>query len=662
MKPFLFVLACAAPTIAIADEPPIIVTGQPLAATAGRKAYDTVVVGRDRLVLNPSARLENVLADVAGFSQFRRSDSRSANPSAQGATLRGLGGNASSRALVLLDGVPQADPFFGYIPFNAIPPDQLGAVTVTRGGGVGPFGAGAVAGTIELTSAGRGQLPLFAARGFYGSRNATDVSGTFSPNIGQGFISVTGRWDRGDGVDTTPASQRVAATAPARYDDWSASVRAVAPINDRTEIQARGTLYRDHRTLRFVGADNSSEANDASVRLIHRGPWQVDALAYVQTRNFTNVVISAANFRKTLDQRDTPSTGLGAKIELRPPVGGGHVVRVGGDVRLADGQLFEDAYSAMTGRVTARRNAGGKASTAGVFAEDDWTIGSLILTGGIRLDRWTLSDGFFRETSATGAPTADSQFADRSGWEESGRIGAAFALSDMLSLRAAGYTGFRAPTLNELYRPFAVFPVTTRANAALDPERLRGAEAGVSFTPSPTIRLAVTGYYNRLDDAIANVTIGPNLRQRQNIDAIVARGIELDAGIRLGAFDLAASYAYTDSRVRATGTAARLDGLRPAQTPRHTGSATLAWAPAVGPALSATVRYIGAQFEDDLQTDTLRDALVVDGVARLPIGKHLSIIARAENIFDVAVETRNVAGSIDLGTPRTLWIGFSITR
>ena len=55
----------------------------------------------------------------------------------EGATLRALGGNASSRTLVLLDGVPMADPFFGYIPFSALVPDRLSVVRVTRGGGIG---------------------------------------------------------------------------------------------------------------------------------------------------------------------------------------------------------------------------------------------------------------------------------------------------------------------------------------------------------------------------------------------------------------------------------------------------------------------------------------------------------------------------------------------
>ncbi|WP_303760166.1 Plug domain-containing protein, partial [Sphingobium yanoikuyae] len=84
----------------------IIVTGTGLSLPPGTPAYGSVVIDRDRLTDAASGRIESVLADVAGFQQFRRSDSRASNPSNQGATLRALGGNASSRTLVLLDGVP----------------------------------------------------------------------------------------------------------------------------------------------------------------------------------------------------------------------------------------------------------------------------------------------------------------------------------------------------------------------------------------------------------------------------------------------------------------------------------------------------------------------------------------------------------------------------
>jgi iron complex outermembrane receptor protein len=88
----------------------------------------------------------------------------------------------------------------------------------------------------------------------------------------------------------------------------------------------------------------------------------------------------------------------------------------------------------------------------------------------------------------------------------------------------------------------------------------------------------------------------------------------------------------------------------------------LAWAPKSGALLSLTARYVGDQYEDDLQTNVLPAATTVDAVARLPIGRRVSVIVRAENVFDATVETRNQAGSIDLGTPRTLWIGLRIAE
>ena len=167
-----------------------------------------------------------------------------------------------------------------------------------------------------MVSAARADLPRVAASSFYGSRDATEFSASLSPDLGGGFVTLSGRWDRGDGFHTTPPAQRNAATVPAAYEGWSAGLRAVAPISAEVEIQARGVIFRDDRVLRFRGADNSSEGQDASIRLIARGPWQIDALAYVQARNSSNIVISATSFRKVLDQRNTPSTGLGGKFEL----------------------------------------------------------------------------------------------------------------------------------------------------------------------------------------------------------------------------------------------------------------------------------------------------------------------------------------------------------
>ncbi|MDT0510036.1 TonB-dependent receptor [Novosphingobium sp. MMS21-SN21R] len=650
----LALIASASP--AMADDAPIVVIGSGLEQTPGTPAYSATQIDREAITSSASGRIEDVLSSVAGFQQFRRSDSRASNPSAQGVTLRALGGNATSRALVLLDGVPMADPFFGYIPLSAIAPESLASVRVMRGGGSGPFGAGALSGTIALESAGPETLGLFNAQALVSQRGETEASASIAPKLGDGFAVLSGRWDRGKGFFTTPEAQRSAASVRAKYESWSTSLRVVAPLSDTTELQVRTQVFRDDRVLRFKGADTSSEGQDASVRLVGRGDWQFDAIGYVQARNFTNIVVSAASFKPTLDQYDTPAQGLGGKFELRPPLGEKMVLRLGTDWRRASGTMKENAISGVTGAVTARRKAGGVNTDLGFYAENDVTLGAVVLTGGLRADRTTIADGYFEVRNNAGALTSRTTYADQSDWTVTWRGGAVVHAGDVVALRAATYSGLRQPTLNELYRPFTVFPVTTQANATLRNETQKGYEAGIDLTPARGVRLSVTGFDNRIEDAIANVTIGANLRQRQNVDQIRARGIEAAAHLESGMFRFDGSLAWTDAELR-NGAASALTGKRPAQTPRFAASATVGIAPAAGWQVAATLRHVGQQFEDDLEQDSLPAATTLDAFVMVPLAGGASLVLRGENLFDKDIVTRNSGGSIDLGSPRTLWAG-----
>ena len=667
MKTLVFssiaIALCAAPAAAqettdeTAEGNTIIVLGEGLPDTPAAPAYSTLEIDRDAIIAAGSGRLEDVLENAAGFQQFRRSDSRSANPSAQGATLRALGGNATSRALVLLDGVPLSDPFFGYIPFSSVDPSRLSGIRVTRGGGSGPFGAGALAGTIRMDSADASTLGLFSASALVNDREETELSATFAPEVGDGFAVISGRWDRGQGFFTTREEDRVPASARAAFDSWSLSSRVVQPVGDDLELQARVSAWEDNRTLRFDGADNSIEGQDVSVRLVSRGEWGVDALLYGQWRNFTNVVISSTRFVRVLDQKDTPASGLGGKLELRPPLGDAHTLRFGGDFRRSEGELFEDSFSAFTGALRENRFAGGTNTDVGFYLEDDWQLGALTLTGGLRADHYSIDDGFYRAVAADGSTARDDIFADRSDWEVSWRAGALFTASEAVTLRAAAYTGFRLPTLNELYRPFVVFPVVTQANEALEPERLEGFELGLDVTPARGVALSATVFDNSVEGAIANVTLEPNLRQRRNLDAIDVTGIEITAAVNRGPFSLDGSMVLTDAEVAGTGFATSLDGNRPPQTPKFAASISAAFRPADATILSATLRHVSSQFEGDQENDILPAATTVDLYGQLPIISALSLIARVENLFDEEIITRNQGGSIDIGAPQTVWLG-----
>jgi outer membrane receptor protein involved in Fe transport len=665
------VAAAAAPASRDAPSEIVVVGGLP--QPAGEAAYDVATIDRDRLSSTASGRIEDVLRDVAGFAQFRRSDSRSAQPTSQGATLRGLGGNASSRALVTLDGVPFVDPFGGYVSFSAIDPQRLGLVRVTRGGGSGVAGPGALAGTIELESAGPGDLAPVWGDIAYGSRSSVDAHAGASGAMAGGFAFVSGSYAQGDGFRPIAASSRGPIDGRAPYEQASIAARAVFPVAADVELQGSALGFTDHRSRALPGTPNDTKGADASLRLVARGRWGVDALAYLQARTFSAGFASANAARttatETLDQYGVPSTGVGGRIEVRPPTGDRVQLRLGTDARRLTGES-DELYSYTNGQPTRGREAGGRTLTLGAFADASAQAGDVTLTAGGRIDRWRIDNGFLNQRLlATQAPITATRYPTRTGWRPTARGGAAWKPGgSALTLRGAAYLGWRLPTLNELFRQYRVGADAVAANADLRPERLRGVDGGVDYDPLPNLHVAVTGFANRLGGAIANVTMGSGpatfpqvgfvtgrYQVRENLHSIVSSGAELDARLGIGDWRLSASYAYTHARVSAPGLP--LDGRRPAETAKHQASATIGWTPAIGPTLSATLRYAGPQFDDDLETVRLKGAVTLDAVAIVPLTHGFAAVARAENIADTRVEAAINAGVVERATPRTLWIG-----
>jgi len=677
MKPLLLSSALVSSALitpfspAFAAEGEIIVTGQALPVSIGDAAYDVARIDRDRIIATASGRIEDVLRDVAGLSQFRRSDARSANATSQGATLRGLGGNASSRALLVLDGVPQSDPFGGWISWPAYAPERLSQVRVTRGGGSGIYGSGALAGTIEMDSVG-GEANGLSGSLAQGSRQSVEASALLGAKLGSGFGFISASYARSDGFIPIVAGQRGSVDRPAPYEQATLAARGVVPLSDEAELQASLLGFTDRRERGTPFSENGGDGADASLRLVHRGDWGVQALAYVQLRKFTSRAV-AINAQRTIatpsvDQFNVPSTGLGGRIEVRPPLGKTVELRLGADWRRTIGETNE-LFTYVSNAPTRIREAGGTSDTAGAFAELSALHGPVTLTGGVRADRWWITKGRLLErTLATGASLRDDIAPDRQGSEPTARAGIAFDAGS-ITLRSAAYLGWRLPTLNELYRPFRVGADATAANPTLKPEKMRGAEIGMDVRPADGLVLRATAFTNRLRDAIGNVTLasGPGTfpgvgfvsgayRQRLNLDAVRSRGLELDARYSLGDWAVSASYALSDARIAASNAARVLNGLRPAQVPKHMASATLGWRTA-----SLTGRYVSAQFEDDANSRRLGAAFTIDGLVAVPLNQRVSLVLRGENLANKMVDTAvSATGIVERATPRTLWVGVRI--
>jgi vitamin B12 transporter len=325
--------------------------------------------------------VEGLLRGIPGLQQFRRSDSRSANASSQGVTFRGLGGNASSRAIVLLDGIPQADPFGGWIAWTALDAVDLRGIRVLHGGGSGADGPGAVAGTISLNSYLREGKEFSLSGGSFGSIDA-DANLGFS--LGAGEVAVNANFGRSDGFVPIIEGQRGLADRAAPYQHQGLGLRSIIPVSGDLNLEASVRAFSDKRDRGFAFSANKNDGVDASVRLINRdgSGLQWTALAYVQIRNFASqfggVSADRSVVTPTLDQFSVPSTGLGARFELRPQIGRNAELRIGGDWRRTTGQTRENS-NFVGGLPTRSRTAGGQGDTVGAFVEGSWQTSDILL-------------------------------------------------------------------------------------------------------------------------------------------------------------------------------------------------------------------------------------------------------------------------------------------
>ena len=614
-----------------------------------------------------------------GLTAFRRSDSRSANPTSQGVTLRSLGGNAASRALVLLDGVPIADPFAGYLPWSALDPGRLGSVSVVRGGGTGAFGAGSVAGTMLLTSAAPGQSPPYQLGLAGGSRDSWAGTASLSAKLGDGYVQAGGRFDQGAGYVLVPPDQAGRVDIPARYKSWGASLRLLVPVATDTELQVAALAFNDDRVRGLTFANSQTMGADASARLVHQGDWGVDALVYVQTRSFSaqfaGVGPNRATETLTLDQYSTPANGAGGKFEVRPPVGEAHDLQLGVDVRTGAG-VTNEKFRYVAGHADAAAR-GRRAGDDGRLLCRRQLAGVGRLHADRRGARRPLGDrrrAAARDaTSPTGAPTLaintagarrlGADGARRGGGERCCRCSICAARSTPASARRrpTSFTGRSAPA--------AMRPRPTRSCSS---NRRGAAKAGFDWTPLPSVQLSVTGFANRLDGAIANVTLGTgpgvfpgvgfvaaggSYRQRLNLQSITSYGVEGDLTVSIGAWSLNGTMAYADATVEGEGLSIDLDGLRPAQSPPFMASGTLGWTQGRAQA-SATLRYVSAQFDDDQNKRRIPPATTLDLFAQFRLVGGLYAEFRAENVTDtMVVSGLSGDGLIDMAQPRTFWFG-----
>ena len=563
-----------------------------------------VVLSKETLAATPAPTLDDALRQVAGFTLFRRAGSRVANPTTQGVSLRGVGASGASRALVLDDGVPLNDPFGGWVYWGRVPRTAVERVEVLRGGGSDLYGTSAMGGVIQFIRRRSPGLSVETSAGSQKTATASLFAGAEHFNIAADLLTTGGfvlvRPEERGAVDVEADSEHASVDATARRG--SAFVRASyyfesrhngtpLQVNDTTnrQLAAGGDLFGGALALRGYASDQD----------------------YFQT--FSTIDADRATEQLTTEQR-VPSRGAGGNAQWSRAFRDRHVLVAGTDFRYASGT--SDELRVGIGRV----RAGGNQQAAALYVEDLFmATPSLTITAGWRGDWWHSERG---STEIQGNPRLSLL------WK---------------NLSASAYTAFRAPTLNELYRGFRVGNINTLPNTGLRAENLTGVEFGARARNT-----RATVFWTSISDTIANVTIAPNTRQRQNLGRTRSVGAELDSEWRFARnWTASLGYLFVDASVRD----GDLRHKRLPQVPRHQATAQLSWK-----TIGVLTRWSTSQFDDDRNELRLRSYFVADAFASHPLGRGLELTLAAENLFDTDVEV-SATPVITLGQPRAFRVG-----
>lgn len=559
------------------------------------------VLDPQQIQLIPGIQLDDRLRQIPGFSLFRRTSSIVANPTTQGVSLRGVGSTGASRTLVLWDSIPINDPFGGWVYWDRIDPYYLDRIEVLEGATTSVFGDRAMSGTISLFSPAIEHSHL-SADVTGGNQGTLDTSAAYSDRWGPWGLSVHSRDFLTDGYYITNPPVRGAiddkanvrfATGDVYVDYLGTSDRLSVHGDVLAEERRNGTLLTHNSTgLGTIGANYTHSWSDD----------QVSFLAFHTQGQFNSTYssIGAGRNKETLvSTQRVPEYDLGAAAYWRHHGKNWNTI-AGADTDDVHGTSYD--YSLFTHVATP---SGGTLLERGVFAQGDYTIGHISFFAGIRQQFTGLHGDTFVSPN--------------------GGVAAGFG---KFRLHTSAYHSYRAPTLNELFRPFRVGNVQTLANSQLVPEGLIGVEAGVDWTDEYT-KISLNLFHNDLNNLVDNATLKITqtqiIRQRQNFPSALSRGFQAKFSQKWRKWTLDAGYMFLDARLAS--------GARIPEVPKQQGTGQLSYA--TGSTLfSFGVRAFGLQFDDDLNQFLLPGYAALNATVQQHLPKNFSVLASVENLLD----------------------------
>jgi outer membrane receptor protein involved in Fe transport len=641
------------------------------------------VISTETIQNTPARLLDDVLRTAPGIDLLGYG-AETQHPTSNSLGMRGLGGGAQgiSRALVMVDGVPINDPFFGYVQWSRAPIDDISRVEVVRGGGSplwGNYAEGGVINVISRTPT-QDELGLNAGGGSYGAYRASvsAAGGLGSGNMVQGFVQADGE----SGYQAVPAYERAPFNVPTSFDAITARVKDTADLGDGTKAALTVDFHDNRQQLQTVLDSNSQQivnvSGSLSKALARDGTLALTAF-YGDSRFRTNnstyfpdqfdlaATTQALNEIHHVDAQDTGGSLIWS--QQVPSVLTNYMVGV--DWHYITGADHTQHFVAPDFSPTdVFTRSTGNQLFLGAFAQATLSpVPNLTIIASGRLQNLHNGNGFDGSVGGVGAvPNRDFTTFDP-------RVNVRYALPGGFALRGAYYQSFRAPNIGDQLYTYAAGGFVQLPSPLLKPEKLDGGEVGLDFT-RPGLRSQFTVYRTTIDnyivaEATTNPVYSPNgwyVVQNQNIASVLAQGFEAEVEWDIGAgFSADFGYTYADSTVQKNPLDPMSIGQQIIDVPRNTGSVGLTYQAKQGWRMSVQGRYVDrTAWASPDHTDpgypgriSADPHFVTDLSGSYPVTRKLDLYVQVQNLFDrrYVVTSYSAPSPQAYGTPFRVFAG-----
>lgn len=627
--------------------------------------------------------LAQALNSAPSLKAYRRMSAKSAHPTTQGISFRNTGNNATSRTLVLLDGIPQNDPFGGWIFWNRYHLDAIDSINISTTGHNELWGNLGAGGLLTLN-----QDSNHLGRQSYSASVGSDAS--YSLGLGRNLklsesvnIDIDARIFDSGGFEPIHPDQR----GPLDQEAKSESQAIRTQVNWKTDsgwfMNTAIDYFQEERNNGTPLANNETEALDISFNASNflDEYSQINLSAYYQDRGYENQFTSVDDERASeilaLDQFDVPATAYGTSLTYAKTINDDLRVLSGIDVRSIKGEINE-RYRNLGSGFTRQRQAGGEQLFLGAFAAAHYKASdSTEFSLSTRFDRIEQNNGFRNEINTDNGNTLlDAFYEDRSDSELSLNASMTHHLNKKQAITTSVFSGFRAPTLNELYRPFRVKNDIVESNPDLVNERQQGIQISYDAQLSNTLTVGVRGFHYQLDDMVANVLMttdagfspifgfipeGGSGSQRMNIDESTVTGFELEMSASITpTLTSILNYSYAPTEIESNAANPELVGKAFPQSPDNRIYVELNWQVSEVTRAWISSTIWDEQYDDGGNNRKLDSAYSIDLGVNWALNEKSQISLRIDNVTDTIIESGiTTGGLVSISTPRTAWISYS---